>query len=194
MYFWTFNVDRGADLGSLWYVLQLAGIPVPKPALSIVIAVLMVLGTIGIIALMLFAPQRPRLAQGIFLMVVLFLVVNKVYSPQYVLWLLPLLVLARPKWLDWVVFSVFETIYFVTVWAHLDGILDTGLGARLYWLAILFRVGMQLWLASRVIIDILHPEHDPVRMSGVDDPDGGVFNLAADIDWLKPRPSQVIPA
>lgn len=191
LYFWTFNVDRGADLGSLWYALELAGFHLP--GLSIVIAALMVAGSLGIIALMLRAPYRPRFAQGIFLIVVLFLVFNKVYSPQYVLWLLPLLVLARPKWLDWVVFTVFETIYFVAVWAYLDGILATGLGVRLYWLAIFFRVGMQLWLASRVMSDILNPYRDPVRMAGVDDPDGGIFDMAADIDWLRARPPRAIP-
>ena len=28
LYFWQFNIDRGADLGSIWYVLSLAGLAV----------------------------------------------------------------------------------------------------------------------------------------------------------------------
>lgn len=183
LYFWTFNVDRGADLGSLWYALQLAGITVP--ALSKVESGLMVLGTLGILALMLFAPRRPRLAQGAFLIVALFLMINKVYSPQYVLWLLPLLVLARPKWLDWGLFSIAETLYYLAIWAHLDGVLNSG-GAldKLYWLSIFFRVGVQLWLSTRVIADILRPAEDPVRRHGADDPDGGIFDNATDAAWL----------
>ncbi len=182
LYFWTFNVDRGADLGSVWYALQLGGLAIP--GLSTLVSVLLVLGTVAILGLMLFAPAKPRLAQGAFLMVVLFLVLNKVYSPQYVLWLLPLLVLARPRWLDWIMFSVAETIYFYAIWAHLDGVLVGDGAGRLYWLAVYFRVGVQLWLASRVIGDMLHPENDIVRLSGLDDPDGGIFDHAPDARWL----------
>lgn len=183
LYFWTFNVDRGADLGSLWYALQLAGLTIP--GLSTVESLSLLLGAAAIGALMLFAPRRPRFAQGAFLIVVLFLVVNKVYSPQYVLWLLPLLVLARPKWLDWALFSLAETLYYVAIWAHLDGDLNSGGPLdKLYWLSVFFRVGVQLWLASRVITDILRPQYDPVRLSGLDDPDGGVFNNAPDAEWL----------
>ena len=48
-----------------------------------------------------------------FLVVAAFLMTNKVYSPQYVLWLLPLMILARPKWRDWLIFTAGELIYFV---------------------------------------------------------------------------------
>ena len=44
------------------------------------------------------APRRPRLAQLAFLVVAAFLIFSKVWSQQYVLWLLPLVVLARPRW------------------------------------------------------------------------------------------------
>jgi uncharacterized membrane protein len=184
LYFWTFNVDRGADLGSLWYALQLAGITIP--GLSRVESVLVVLGALAIMALMLLAPRRPRFAQGAFLILTLFLVVNKVYSPQYVLWLLPLLVLARPKWLDWIMFSIAESLYYVAIWAHLDGVLtgDGTLG-RLYWLSVFFRVGVQLWIASRVISDILRPQFDPIRAAGADEPDGGVLDGASDAEWVR---------
>ena len=47
--------------------------------------------------LALVADRRPRLPQLAFLVVAAFLLTNKVYSPQYVLWLLPLAVLARPR-------------------------------------------------------------------------------------------------
>lgn len=183
LYFWTFNVDRGADLGSVWYALQLGGLTIP--GLSTLISALMVVGTVAILGLMLFAPTKPRFAQGAFLMVALFLVLNKVYSPQYVLWLLPLLALARPRWLDWIMFSVAETIYYYAIWAHLDGVLVGDGAGRLYWLAVYFRVGVQLWLASRVIGDILHPENDIVRSPGLDDPDGGIFDRAGDVAWVQ---------
>ena len=42
------------------------------------------------------APQRPRLVQLAFLVVAAFLLTNKVWSPQFSLWLVPLAVLAVP--------------------------------------------------------------------------------------------------
>lgn len=184
--FWTFNVDRGGDLGSIWYVLSLAGTPVPN--VSAVVAVLLLVCGIGVGALMLLAPRRPRLAQGAFLIVVAFLVLNKVYSPQYVLWLLPLLVLARPNWRDALVFTLAELGYWAAIWGHLAGTLHPGNGGpdRLYWLAVIVRVGVQLWLAALVVRDILRPEDDPVRAPSwaIDDPDGGVLDQAGDVGWV----------
>lgn len=195
LYFWTFNTDRGADYGSIWYALNLVGVPqvhgdislggLEMSKFSLMVALLMVVGTLAIMALLLLAPNRPRLAQGAFLMVALFLMVNKVYSPQYVLWLLPLVVLARPKWLDWLMFSLAETVYYVAIWALLDGYLTTGTAQdKLYLLAVFFRVGVVAWLSSRVVIDILHPRTDPVRPGGLDDPDGGVLDATSDASWL----------
>ena len=63
--FWTFNADRGADRGSFWLILSQAGIY--TGGVSVPIAALMVVGTLAIAALMLLAPQRPRLAQGVLL-------------------------------------------------------------------------------------------------------------------------------
>jgi uncharacterized membrane protein len=181
--FWTFNVDRGGDLGSIWYVLSMAKVDVPD--VSKLVAALMVSGTLAICAMLLLAPRRPRLAQGVFLIVALFLMVNKVYSPQYVLWLLPLLVLARPRWLDWAIFAVGEAIYFVAIWAHLDGTLAMGSGQeRLYWWAVYVRIGVQLWLCGRVVHDMFTPRRDIVRATGLDDPDGGIFDKAPDTPWV----------
>ena len=150
------------------------------------IAALMVAGTLAIGALLLLAPRRPRLAQGAFLIVTLFLLVNKVYSPQYVLWLLPLLVLARPRWLDWVLFSVAETLYFVAIWGHLGGMTASGVGGqdRLYMASVLLRIAVQLWLCVQVVRDSWQPSRDIVRHGGLDDPDGGLLDGRPDAPWL----------
>ena len=68
-------------------------------------------------------PETPRLAQLGFLIVAGFLLVNKVYSPQYVLWLLPLAVLARPRWRDQIIWQAGEVLYFAAVWWYLGGFL-----------------------------------------------------------------------
>ena len=177
--FWSFNADRGGDLGSLWYVWTSAGGAVP--ALSASVAVVMVLGTAALVALWLVAPRRPRVAQGVFLVMLLFLLVNKVYSPQYMLWLLPLAVLARPVWRDWLVLTFGELVYYGAVWLYLDGGMYAGDGQpRLYWVAILVRVACELWVGARVVQDVLEPWDDPVRVGYVDDPTGGVLDGAPD--------------
>lgn len=182
-HFWTFNADRGADLGSVWYAWTSSGRELS--GLSGIVAAVMVLGVGLLSALWLLAPRRPRLAQALLLLVVLFLVVNKVYSPQYMLWLLPLVVLARPVWVDWAVFTFGELVYYGAVWQYLAGSLDAGDGQpRLYWAAIAIRVACELWVAGRVVRDILRPWGDPVRVGYVDDPDGGVLDGAPDAAWL----------
>ena len=185
LYFWEFNATgRGADLGSIWYVLQLMNHPVPDVSMTWKLA--LVVGYLAIAALLLVAPVRPRLAQGAFLVVAWFLVVNVVYSPQYVLWLLPLLVLARPRWVDWAVFSAAEAFYYVFIWYFLDGSINApGTDqARLYWVAVFVRVGVQLWLCARVVADLWRPQRDIVRRGGLDDPDGGLLDGRPDASWL----------
>ncbi len=180
LYFWQFNLDRGADLGSVWYVMSLAGIPVPNPGMWSFL--LMVLGCLGIAALVFLAPRRPRVGQVAFLIVALFLIVNKVYSPQYALWVLPLLALARPTWREWAVFNVAEIAYYFAIWGHLAGTLHPGDGGpdRVYWLAVFLRVGVSIWLMIVIGNDMLNPEEDPVREDGVDDPIGGPLDGALD--------------
>jgi uncharacterized membrane protein len=163
--FWSFNEAHGADLGSIWLVLEQMGQAAPN--LSRAEFVLLALGTAGIVGVLLAAPKRPRLAQGVFLIVTLFAVVNKVYSPQYVLWLLPLLILANPRRGDWLLFTFAETLYFASVWLYFVAALD-GTEYRFYWFAIAFRVGVQLWLSGRVVYDIFHPPAwDPETNEGI---------------------------
>ena len=54
-----------------------------------------------------------------FLVVAAFLLVNKVYSPQYVLWLLPLAVMARPRWIDQAIWQTAEIFYWMMIWLHI---------------------------------------------------------------------------
>jgi hypothetical protein len=182
-YFWVFNKDRGADLGSLWYVLELAGIKVPY--LSILETGILAVGGCLVIALVFSAPRRPRVAQVALLVMVFFLAFNKVYSPQYVLWLLPFVVLARPKVFDIAVFTISEALYYLAVWGLLNGLLGHSAGRDgLYWLSVFLRIGVQLWLAIRVVEDIRQPWLDPVRLPNVDDPLGGVLDHAPDAAFL----------
>jgi uncharacterized membrane protein len=118
-----------------------------------------------VLAIGVLAPETPRLAQLGFLVVAGFLLVNKVYSPQYVLWLLPLAVLARPRWRDQLIWQAGEIFYFAMVWWYLGGYVTPAANSGepgFYWLAIFVRMACELYLVAIVVRDVLWPWHDPV--------------------------------
>jgi uncharacterized membrane protein len=172
--FWSFNSERGADLGSIWLVLQQAGHQVSPETINLVSWVFFASVCVGVLALGLLAPRAPRIASLAFLVVAGFLLVNKVYSPQYVLWLLPLAVLARPRWRDLFIWQAGEVFYFAAVWLYLGGYTapaGEGMPDRVYWLAILVRLACEVYLMAVVLRDVVAPWRDPVRADGlVDDP------------------------
>ncbi len=172
--FWTFNNQRGADLGSLWLVWQQAGHTVTPALINQVSWLFFGAVCVAVLVLGLTARRTPRIGQLAFLVVAGFLLVNKVYSPQYVLWLLPLAVLARPRWRDLLVWQAGEVFYFVAVWFYLGEFTasgSSGVPDHAYWLAILVRVAAELYLVAVVVRDILTPWRDPVRADGLtDDP------------------------
>ena len=171
--FWSFNAERGADLGSLWLVWQQAGHTVEPATINQVSWAFFGGVCVAVLVLGLRAPRTPRVAQLAFLVVAGFLLVNKVYSPQYVLWLLPLAVLARPRWRDLLVWQAGEILYFAAVWLYLGGFTASSVSGgpdRLYWLAILVRVAAELYLVAVVVRDVVRPWNDPVAPA--DGPDG----------------------
>jgi uncharacterized membrane protein len=158
--FWTFNQDRGADLGSLWLVADQLGTHSSAHRINLVSGAVFALACVAILVFALSAPTRPHVAQVAFLVVAAFLIVNKVYSPQYVLWLLPLAVLARPRWRDLLIWQACELVYFAAVWIYLGGWLapSSGSNPTAYQLAIVVRVLGELYLMGLVVRDIARGE------------------------------------
>jgi uncharacterized membrane protein len=184
--FFDLNQTRGADWDSLWFVLQTKrGVPLDtnlKPGeaphdLNRGVAISFAVLLIGIAVLAWKAPRRPRVAQLLFLTMVAFLLTNKVFSPQYAIWLLPLAVLARPRWRPFLVWQVTEILVLFTRFYFFVGNDKPGQGIGVWWFltAVILRDLALAGYAALVVRDILRPEKDVVRASGEDDPAGGVL-------------------
>ncbi|RKN11309.1 glycosyltransferase family 87 protein [Streptomyces radicis] len=187
--FYTFSEERPVDFGSLWLIIA-QRTDAQLESVNTYATGLVVLGCAGIALLGFAAPRRPRLAQLAFLVVALFILTNKVYSPQYVLWLIPLAVLARPRWRDFLVWQCCEVLYFLGIWmylAFLNSENQQGLPTGGYQLAIILHLLGTFYLCCVVIRDVLRPEYDPVRRDGSDDPGGGVLDGAPDVFTLRRR-------
>jgi uncharacterized membrane protein len=189
--FYWLSETRGADWGSIWYFFESRHWPLlgvtGTTALNRLSLGLFCVACVGVAVLILAAPRRPRVPQVFFLVLAVFLMTNKVWSPQYVIWLAPLVVLARPRIWSYLVWQVAEVGYFFAIWSYLlTQVGGTGgIGSGLYFTALLARFGTVALLCVLVVKDILRPGDDVVRADGGDDPAGGVLAGAPDRLVLK---------
>jgi uncharacterized membrane protein len=211
--FFRLNTRRGDDMDSLYNVVksftgwggfdQNLGFWQPPTTLNAVTAVLFVSCCIAIAFVVLTAKQRPRLVQVAFLVVAAFLLTNKVWSPQFSLWLVPLAVLALPHRRILLAWMTIDALVWVPRMMFLYGEQNRGLPEQPFTITVLLRDIAVIGLCALVIREIYRPELDLVRCRGqVDDPSGGVFERALDApprwlpDWLRPQAgrTRVTPA
>jgi uncharacterized membrane protein len=205
--FFDLNQTRGADWDSLylqvldgrsWFhsdwlskKLSSSGKPVPA-SLNHVVEALTLVVLLLVLVLTLAAPRRPRVPQVLFLALAGFLLVNKVDSPQYVLWLVPLAVLARPRWRLFLAWQITEALvlfsrfyFFINNDAVNAQRAAEGIGIRWFFAAVLLRDLLVAIYCGFVIRDMFRPEHDVVRRDDEDDPAGGVLDRAPDARSLQ---------
>jgi uncharacterized membrane protein len=197
-WFLSLSQTRGADWGSVWLVAQhlfsgdrfgnaLNAVPkcgASPTTLNVLSSACVLVVIAGVGALVALAPRRPRVGQIAFLLVAGFIIFNKVDSPQYVLWLVPLAVLARPKWTMLLIWQAAEVVLGAANLYTLIGLdpahSDQGLPLNIYLVFIVIRDVVLFVLMAMVVREALVPREDVVRRDGVDDPAGGVLDHAPD--------------
>jgi uncharacterized membrane protein len=189
--FYRFSIERPTERSTVWAmgktILDVgAGAPDAPfwkpPGLAVALALLAALAVIAVIGLR--VPVKPRLAQLVFLVVLAFLLTTKVWSPQYSLWLVPLLALARPRWRLSLIWQFTEiAVWFLTLTLLLglnQGQRAHGIGYGWLMLVLVARDVLLLAIAGLIVREMWRPERDVVRIGGLDDPGGGYFDNAPD--------------
>jgi len=148
--FYDLNLSRGADWGSPWLAFSILGINLTNLNYLTILALL---AGLTIITLIFFEFSiTPTLAQMSFILLAVVMIVSKVYSPQYVLWLTPLAILGLNKksmhafW----IWQGGEVIYHIAIWQHLATVTGApfGLPAKGYALLTLLRIATTIYLVA----------------------------------------------
>ncbi|HEY1177503.1 MAG TPA: hypothetical protein VGF17_15205, partial [Phytomonospora sp.] len=190
--FFQLNSERPIDWGTIWYVLRFltpsegTHLLDQREFLNSAYLLLFVVACVGIAVMVAFAPRKPRLAQLLFLVLAAFLLTGKVWSQQYVLWLIPLAVLARPKWGAFLAWQAAELGYFLAFYGEL---INAGGGfAFPEWVFIVASLGRITTLAvlcGLVIRELWRPEYDVVAGYASDDDEDSVYHGDALLPPLK---------
>jgi uncharacterized membrane protein len=116
--FFRFNAERPADWDSLWFIVhhRITGDQYFGATKTIDVGSALVFVTLSVALWFIRRrgePDFPRWSFG-FPLLVAFLLTNKVYSPQYGLWLLPWFALALPRLRPFVAFEAADVAVFLT--------------------------------------------------------------------------------
>jgi hypothetical protein len=149
--FYKLNLNRGPDWGSIWLALQQLGINFTNLNWLSILLLLIALTTIAI--LLFEIKYTPSLTSVAFFVIAAVMLASKVYSPQYVLWLTPLAVIALTNTKDLHAFWVWQTteiIYHIAIWQHLAQVTDAkfGLGPTPFAILTLLRIAGTIYLMA----------------------------------------------
>ena len=156
--FFKLNIERDNDLGSLWYAAALLDLPSGNLNNLTIVAFVLALGAIGVLYFSITEHRSDfeNLVLIAFLTVAAFVTISKVYSPQYILWLTPLAVLAMTKDYERKVFWIWqgtEALYHFAIWQYLASYTGAkfGLPENFYALSIFIRVAGLAYFCATLI-------------------------------------------
>lgn len=152
--FFSLNTERPADWGSIWIALHTYGIRLNN--VNINSYILFIIGALAYAIYLLKRNRIPTLAQSAFVIVAIFTAASKVYSPQYILWLTPLAILALQSAEEKIAYWIWqgaELIYHFAIWQYFALFLGSrfGLSAHWYAAAILIRLAALAWFCASLM-------------------------------------------
>lgn len=114
--FYNFSKTRGIDFGSIYLAMRnLFSVEISTSAAN----------TIGLAAvaiaflITLIYHRKLNVAETFLILLGTFLLFNKVYSPQYWLWITPIFALVLHNRTQWILWNATQLIYFVGIWRYL---------------------------------------------------------------------------
>lgn len=128
-HFYKFNMERGPDWGSIWNVAQIFGFTSGNTNFLSLIGTLAILS--WVIVYLFGLKSTPRLSEISFIVFASALILGKVYSPQYVLWLTALAVIAiktKQTLITFWIWQIAELAYHVAIWQHLATLSEAHFG------------------------------------------------------------------
>jgi len=152
--FYKLNLSREADWGSLWLAFNQLGLGLAN--LNYLAILLLLIGLTAFVIFLFEVKNTPTLASVAFIVLAIVMVASKVYSPQYVLWLTPLAVIALTNKKDlhafWI-WQIAETMYHVAIWQHLALFTGAAFGLQEggYATITLIRIAATIYLAWTLI-------------------------------------------
>ena len=151
--FYSLNLNRGSDWGSLWYALSNLGLDLTHQNYLSVLLLLIAITLFSLFFLQ--TVDVLKLAHVALFIMVAVMAVSKVYSPQYVLWLAPLAVIALIDKRDVAIFWFWqgaEVLYHLAIWQHLATVTGAkfGLPVVAYSVITLIRIGASIALVLRL--------------------------------------------
>jgi len=168
--FFKLNIDRDSDLGSIWYAMALLKLPGGNINNLTIIVFLIALTAIALFYSMVAQSRNDfaNLATVAFLTVAAFVTISKVYSPQYILWLTPLAVLAMTKKEERNAFWIWqgtEALYHLAIWQYLASYTGAkfGMTETVYAVTILVRIAGLAWFSRTLIQTALNSRSTSMR-------------------------------
>lgn len=175
--FFRLNQERGLDWTTIYALLsRIGGVDLENEFVNTfsLVAFLACCAAIAIMGLK--TPRAPRVAEMIYLIIMAFLIFNKVWSPQYSLWLIVPALLALPRWRLIFSWALADALLWPILAWHMLGSENKGLPHEMLDIAVITRDGFIIAIGVLIIRQMWGKSEDKVRAAhGGRDPLAGDF-------------------